>query len=235
MPVCDRCGCETSTIFKVGDVVYNLCPSCAAILDRNMSAFMSQFAANSTIVKGAALILEGLKELYGLETTEDMKSTPYRVARMFAELCSGLKDDPANILSVTYPAPTPPNLIVSKNIDFVSLCRHHLAIILGQVHIGYLPKSKIVGLSKLARLVDCFAKRPQIQEEMTNQIADAIVDYLDPAGVIVFVSAQHGCMSHRGVLKQGAVTETSAVRGVFLHNTAGCKDEFFAMIGGYNG
>jgi GTP cyclohydrolase I len=233
MLICERCGCNKQNTLISYDVVdnsYVLCDDCKNKINNKLTIFMNQNLAHPTIKEGAALILEGLQDLYNLEITADMVETPERVARMFAELCSGLADDPKDILSVTYPV-NKATLIVQSKIDFRSLCRHHLAIISGNASIGYIPKDRIVGLSKLSRLVDCYAKRPQIQEEMTNQIADDMVEYLDPLGVIVFVSAQHGCMSTRGVLKQEALTSTSAVRGVFLTNDFGCKDEFFAIIG----
>ena len=235
---CPKCRREIETLGALvikggyfGDIVYKMCDYCREKLTHELDAYIKTQVPNTKLRDGVALMLEGLQELYPkLEITDDMKETPERVARMFAELCAGLQSDPKQILSVTYPAPCPPSLIVSKKIDYVSLCRHHLAIILGEVFIGYIPNEKIVGLSKLARLVECFTKRPQLQEEITNQISDAMEQYLVPQGVIVVVSGQHGCMTTRGISKKDAVTVTSAVRGVFLTNTAGCKDEFFNLI-----
>jgi GTP cyclohydrolase I len=235
---CLKCRREVDDIGSIkiiggyfGDIIYKLCDICKEKLVGELDAYIKTQIPNTKLRDGAALILDGLQELYpNLQITEDMRETPERVARMFAELCGGLQLDPKQILSVTYPAPDPPSLIVSKRIDYVSLCRHHLAIILGDVFIGYIPNEKIVGLSKLARLVECFAKRPQLQEEMTNQIADSLNEYLLPLGVIVVVSGQHGCMTTRGIAKKDAVTVTSAVRGIFLTNDAGCKSEFFELI-----
>ena len=233
---CSRCGKVTDKISFVvpagppHEGCGPLCSSCSQVVRRGIDDYIRAQVAHSTIRDGAELILKGLEELYSFKRTEDMESTPERVARMYAELCSGLAEDPKDILSVTYPAADNPALVVTSRIDFISFCRHHLALILGSAYVGYLPRKHIVGLSKISRLVDCFAKRPQIQEEMTDQIADAIVQYLVPQGVVVVVSAQHGCMSTRGVLKKEATTETSAVRGVFLTNTYGCKDEFFQLI-----
>jgi len=193
--------------------------------------FRNDFPTHPKIVQGVEQILEGLEELYGLIRTPDMATTPKRVARMYAELCSGLIEDPRGFLKVRMPAPVPPSIVVTGGIEFVSVCRHHLAIIEGIAHVGYLPRSEIVGLSKLGRVVDAYAKRPQVQEEMTNQIANVIETELRPQGVIVVISARHDCMCMRGIRKQSSVTHTSAVRGIFRKNVAGCKDEFFALIG----
>jgi len=184
----------------------------------------------STITQGAELILKGLEELYGLVRTADMATTPERVSRMYVELCAGLSENPVAHLSVRQPAIKPQSIVVTSGIDFISLCRHHLAIIEGTAWIGYLPNEEIVGLSKMGRVVDAYARRPQIQEEMTNQIADIIDAELQPMGVIVVIAAKHDCMCTRGIQKKGATTQTSAVRGIFKTNEAGCKDEFFNLI-----
>lgn len=161
MATCERCGRIKDFIpdFRVGDYNHLLCNDCKSKINNKLTIFVNQNLAHPTIKEGAALILEGLQDLYNLEITDDMVETPERVARMFAELCSGLADDPKDILSVTYPA-NKATLIVQSKIDFRSLCRHHLAIISGNASIGYIPKERIVGLSKLSRLVDCYAKRP---------------------------------------------------------------------------
>ena len=185
---------------------------------------------NTKIVRGAELMLAGLEEMYNFARTPDMTATPERVALMFAELCSGYLQDPRELLTVRMPAPRPSSMIVTGGIEFVSVCRHHFAIIEGCAYIGYLPKKEIVGLSKLGRVVDAFANRLQVQEEMTVQIADTIFDVLQPQGVIVVVSAKHDCMCMRGIRKKGSVTQTSAVRGIFLTNDFGCKDEFFSLV-----
>jgi GTP cyclohydrolase I len=191
----------------------------------------NEFAAHPVICRGVELILQGLHELYGLDLEqEDLKTTPERVARMFAELSVGLSQNPEDFLKTQFPSPKPPNLIVTRRIDFNSLCIHHLAIMTGYAYVGYIPEERIVGLSKLGRVVESYARQPQLQERMTNQIADCIDKVLKPRGVIVVVSARHDCMCTRGILKKGAVTEVSAVRGIFLENVAGCKDEFFELI-----
>lgn len=211
------------------DVV--LCPEHLQELRRRINNTTSKYVAHPVIRDGVALILEGLHNLYDLDLSpEDFKTTPERVARMYAELCIGLSETPSDYLKVQSDAPKPPGLIVTRRIDFDSLCMHHLAVISGYAYIGYVPDKTIVGLSKLGRVVEAFAKRPQLQERMTNEIVDCIQEGLEPKGVIVLIAAQHGCMSSRGVLKKNAETATSAVRGIFLTNTAGCKDEFFNII-----
>lgn len=188
------------------------------------------FKAHPKIVEGVELILSGLEDMYGLVRTPDMVTTPERVAKMYAELCSGLTEDPREYLKVRMPTPSPPSIVVTSGIEFISVCRHHLAIIEGCVYVGYLPKKEIVGLSKIGRVVDAFAKRPQVQEELTKQIADVIEEELQPQGVIVVIAAKHDCMCTRGVRKKGSITHTSAVRGIFRTNDAGCKDEFFHLL-----
>ena len=140
--------------------------------------------------------------------------TPARVARAYAEVFAGLHADPADLLSTTFDLDHD-ELVIVRDIALYSTCEHHLAPFHGVAHVGYLPghSGKVTGLSKLARLVDLFAKRPQVQERLTSQIADALVEHLDVAGVIVVVEAEHLCMSARGVRKPGATTITSAVRG----------------------
>lgn len=208
-----------------------LCSKHVIGFQRRVKTASEKYAAHPIIRDGVVLILKGLHDLYGLDLEqEDLDTTPERVARMFAELCIGLSEDPSEHLKVTSPAPKPTNLVVTRRIDFDSLCIHHLAVVSGYAYIGYIPNDEIVGLSKLGRVVEGFARRPQLQERMTNEIADCIDRVLQPKGVIVLISAQHGCMCARGILKRDAETATSAVRGVFLTNDYGCKDEFFSII-----
>ncbi|MFN8034540.1 MAG: GTP cyclohydrolase I FolE [Acidimicrobiia bacterium] len=147
--------------------------------------------------------------------------TPSRVADMYVELFGGLHDDPARHLDVTFEA-NHDEMVMVRDIPLYSLCEHHLVPFHGQAHVAYIPgdDGRITGLSKLARLVEGFARRPQVQERLTTQIADSLVHALDPAGVLVVVEAEHLCMSMRGVKKPGAVTVTSAVRGIFKANPA---------------
>ena len=147
--------------------------------------------------------------------------TPGRVARMYAELFAGLEENPADHLEVTFAA-AHDEMVMVRDIPFASLCEHHMVPFMGRAHVAYIPGSdgRITGLSKLARLVDGYAKRLQVQERMTSQIADAIETALEPKGVLVVVDAEHLCMSMRGVKKSGTSTITSAVRGLFRTDTS---------------
>ena len=147
--------------------------------------------------------------------------TPARVASMYEELFSGLHDDPARHLEVTFAAEHD-EMVMVRDIPFASLCEHHLVPFLGKAHVAYIPAEdgRITGLSKLARLVDGYARRLQVQERMTTQIADAIDSVLSPRGVLVVIEAEHLCMSMRGVKKPGTVTVTSSVRGLFRTDAA---------------
>jgi len=142
--------------------------------------------------------------------------TPRRVAEMYGEIFSGLHEDPSRHLIVTFEA-NHDEMVLVRDIALYSICEHHLAPFHGRAHVAYIPgdDGRLTGLSKLARLVDGFAKRPQVQERLTTQIADAIVEVLQPRGAFVMIEAEHLCMTMRGVKKPGSVTVTSAVRGVF--------------------
>jgi len=145
---------------------------------------------------------------------EGLVETPERVARMCEDMFSGMGEDPGYHLSRQFPAPDS-ELVIEKDIVFYSTCEHHLLPFFGKAHIAYLPDGKIAGLSKLPRTVETFARRPQIQEQMTVQIAEAIERYLSPKGVMVIVEAEHLCMTMRGVKKPGVRTITMAARGLF--------------------
>ena len=157
--------------------------------------------------------------------------TPHRVAEMYAEICSGLHEDPSRHLIVTFEA-NHDEMVLVRDIALYSMCEHHLAPFHGRAHVAYIPgdDGRITGLSKLARLVDGFAKRPQVQERLTTQIADAIVDVLQPRGAFVMIEAEHLCMSMRGVRKPGTLTLTSAVRGLFK-DSAATRAEVMSLIG----
>jgi GTP cyclohydrolase I len=157
--------------------------------------------------------------------------TPQRVAEMYAEVCSGLHEDPSRHLIVTFEA-NHDEMVLVRDIALYSICEHHLAPFHGRAHVAYIPgdDGRITGLSKLARLVDGFAKRPQVQERLTTQIADAIVEVLQPRGAFVLIEAEHLCMSMRGVRKPGTLTLTSAVRGLFKDNAA-TRAEVMALLG----
>ena len=149
---------------------------------------------------------------------DGLKETPARVARAMRENFSGLWQTPEDVLTTTFDIGHE-ELVIVRDIEVFSHCEHHLTPFHGVAHIGYIPRGKITGLSKLARLVDVYAKRPQVQERLTTQIADALVEILDPLGVIVIIDCEHMCMSMRGVRKSQARTTTSAVRGA-LQNPA---------------
>ena len=159
---------------------------------------------------------------------EGLLDTPGRVADAYAELFSGLHDDPREHLKVTFDEQHK-EMVVLRDIPFASVCEHHLLPFTGTAHIGYIPEGRIVGLSKLARLVDGFAKRPQVQERMTSEIADAIMQELRPDGCGVVIEAVHTCMTIRGVRKPGSAMITSAMRGGFRRRAA-TRAEFLDML-----
>lgn len=148
---------------------------------------------------------------------DGLRETPARVARAMSEQFAGLHLVPADVLTTVFDADHE-EMVLVRDIELYSTCEHHLVPFIGRAHVGYIPneKGQITGLSKLARLVDVYAKRPQVQERMTSQIADAMMATLEPRGAIVIIEAEHLCMSMRGVRKPGAKTVTSAVRGIFL-------------------
>ncbi|MDK2800435.1 MAG: cyclohydrolase [Clostridiales bacterium] len=160
---------------------------------------------------------------------EGIKDTPDRVARMYAEIFSGLGQDPKEYLQV-YFNEDHDEMVLVKDIPFYSMCEHHFLPFIGKAHVAYIPqKGKITGLSKLARVVDSIAKRPQLQERLTGEIADVLMKCLEPQGVAVVVEAEHLCMSMRGIKKPGSKTITSAVRGIFRRD-AKTRAEAFALI-----
>jgi len=152
---------------------------------------------------------------------DGLQRTPLRIAEMYDEIFAGLHDDPSKHLTVTFEADHD-EMVMVRDIAVTSLCEHHLVPFAGRAHVAYIPgeDGRITGLSKIARLVDGFAKRPQVQERLTTQIADALVDVLKPDGVFVVIEAEHMCMSMRGVKKPASLTITSAVRGLFKTNPA---------------
>ena len=179
------------------------------------------------IREGVKLILEGVGED---PTREGLLNTPDRVSRMYAEIFSGLKEDSSQVLNTVFEE-NYDEIVLLKDIPFVSLCEHHLMPFTGKAHVAYLPSGKIVGLSKLARAVDHFAKRPQVQERLTTQIADLISSALEPKGVTVVLEATHTCMTMRGVKKPGGVMTTSAMRGLMRENQA-TRNEVLNLIYG---
>jgi GTP cyclohydrolase I len=165
------------------------------------------------VAQGVRLILEGIGE--DLER-DGLRDTPGRVARMYEEITSGLHEDPTQVLRAVFDEGHD-EMVMVRDIPLYSLCEHHLTVFHGKAHVAYIPneQGRITGLSKLARLIEGLARRLQVQERLTAQIADAMVERLEPRGALVVIEAEHLCMSMRGVRKPGAVTVTSAVRGSF--------------------
>lgn len=163
---------------------------------------------------------------------EGLQETPGRVARMYAEVFSGLAADPKEHLKIFHETGKHDELVFVKDIPLYSVCEHHLLPFIGKAHIAYIPKDgRIIGLSKFARIVDCFARRPQVQERLTGQIADFLYDNLRPQGVAVFIEAEHLCMTMRGARAAGAKTQTSALRGC-MRSDARTRAEVTALLGG---
>lgn len=162
---------------------------------------------------------------------DGLRDTPQRVARSYAELFAGLSQDPADVIGTTFDV-SHEELVLVKDIEVASCCEHHLLPFTGVAHVGYIPQKggRVAGLSKIARLVDVYARRPQVQERLTTQIAEAMVDYLHARGVIVVVEAEHSCMTLRGVRKPGSKTVTSAVRGV-LRDSATRAEAMGLIVG----
>lgn len=160
---------------------------------------------------------------------EGLIDTPARVVRAWERLYGGYKEDPAEVLSTTF-CEACEDMVVLRDIEFYSTCEHHMIPFFGRASVGYIPGDRVVGVSKLARLVECFARRLQIQERLTNQVANAIDKYLSPKGVAVVMEAKHLCMVARGVEKQNSVMVTSAVRGAFKNSVA-TRNEFMAQVG----
>ncbi|MCC6315030.1 MAG: GTP cyclohydrolase I FolE [Thermomicrobiales bacterium] len=161
---------------------------------------------------------------------EGLRRTPRRVAESYAELFCGLREDPRRHLEVTFDEGHK-ELVVLRDIPFASLCEHHLLPFTGVAHVGYIPQGRVVGLSKLARLVEGYARRPQVQERLTSEIADALMETVQPDGCGVVIEATHTCMTIRGVQKPGATMITSAMRGGFRRRPA-TRAEFFAIVRG---
>lgn len=183
-------------------------------LQDNDAADASQMAAAVDLPRIEAAVREILLAVGEDPDREGLSQTPARVARAYEEAFAGLRQDPAELMSTTFDIGHE-ELVLVRDISFYSTCEHHLVPFFGVAHIGYIPSSegKVTGLSKLGRLVDIFAKRPQVQEQLTTQVVEALETHLQPAGAIVVIEAEHLCMSMRGVAKPGAKTITSAVRG----------------------
>jgi len=179
------------------------------------------------IKEAVKLLLEGMGEDLN---REGLKETPDRIARMYCELYGGMDENPQVHLSKVFPVDHN-EMVLEKDIVFYSTCEHHMLPFFGKAHIAYIPNGKVVGLSKLARTVEVYARRLQIQEQMTGQIADAIMEYLAPQGVMIMVEAEHMCMTMRGIKKPGSKTVSIATRGVFETDNS-LKEQFYAMLRG---
>lgn len=185
------------------------------------------------IKEAITLLLEGIGEDV---QREGLRETPDRIARMYAEIFSGMEEDAGIHLSKTFLTVSEEGfstgesgMVLEKDIVFYSMCEHHFMPFYGKAHVAYIPDGRVVGLSKLARTVEVYAKRPQIQEQMTVQIAEAIMEYLRPKGVMVMLEAEHMCMTMRGVKKPGSKTVTSAARGSYRDNVF-LQNLFFQMV-----
>jgi GTP cyclohydrolase I len=178
----------------------------------------------------AAAVREILEAIGEDPEREGLRRTPLRVAEMYAELFAGLAMDPQEILRTSFEE-RHEDLVVLRDIPFHSLCEHHLLPFFGNVHVGYIPNGRVAGLSKIARVVDAFAWRPQLQERLTGQVADCILETLRPDGMAVVVEAEHLCLSLRGVKKPGTRVVTSAVRGQF-ERSAVTRSEFLSLVQG---
>ncbi len=178
------------------------------------------------VKEAVRMLLEGIGEDPG---REGLLETPDRIARMYEEICGGMNESAEEYLSKVFTVEHN-EMVLEKDIVFYSLCEHHMMPFYGKAHVAYIPNGKVVGLSKLARTVEVYAKRLQIQEQMTGQIADAIMEYLAPQGVMVMVEAEHMCMTMRGVKKPGSKTVSIANKGVFQDNIV-LQNQFFHMLG----
>lgn len=177
------------------------------------------------IQQAVRLFIEGIGED---AQREGLRETPERIARMCTEIFGGYDEEAGEHLAKTFHTETG-NLVLEKEIPFYSMCEHHLLPFYGKAHIAYVPDGSVVGLSKLARTVEVFARRAQLQEQLTEQIADVVMEHLKPKGVMVMIEAEHMCMTMRGVQKPGTKTSTYAVKGVFEENT-GLQQMFMQLL-----
>ena len=186
---------------------------------RRKTSAVSPCQDPKTLQRISAAVTEILQAIGEDVNRHGLKDTPQRVARMYLELFSGLCEEPGQHLK-TFFREKYDEMVVLRDIPFHSMCEHHLLPFMGKAHIAYLPLGRVIGISKLARVVESFARRPQVQERLTSQVADLIMKKLRPRGVAVMMEAQHTCMIIRGVKKPGSVMITSAVRGLFKTNAA---------------
>jgi len=181
------------------------------------------------LIKEILEIIEGDSAYDGEELREGLKNTPKRVVKSWKELYAGYSQNPKDVLNATFNGEGYDGIVLLRDIEFYSTCEHHMLSFAGKAHVAYIPRDKIVGLSKLARLVEVYARRLQNQERITTQVADSLVEFLKPLGVAVIIEARHGCMGCRGVKKSNAVMSTSAMRGVFFDKPE-ARSELMTLI-----
>ncbi len=231
--LCNRCGVETlPTVNPINTGGIVLCMKCSDLFAEETKLLHKFYCIPSLMVEGVKKTLEGLRLVYpelNLDS-EHMKQTPARVARMFVELCRGLGQNPKQHLETAFEESKYGGIVLVKNIQFVSICMHHMVPFRGVAHVGYIPKGRIVGLSKINRIVEIFAARPQVQERLTREVVHTIQDTLQPKGVMGVFQARHDCIEIRGVKSKGSSTVTSELTGIFIENSKNCKDEFMALI-----
>ena len=177
-----------------------------------------------------AAVIELLEAVGEDPVREGLVDTPRRIAEMYAEIFEGLAEDPAELLKVGFDV-AHDEMVILRNIPFYSMCEHHLLPFHGEAHMGYLPEGRVVGISKLARVVEAYARRPQLQERLTSQVAETVMEALQADGVAVVVEAEHLCMTMRGVRKPGSRMVTSAMRGQFKRSSV-TRSEFLALVQG---
>ncbi|MGG1071828.1 GTP cyclohydrolase I FolE [Priestia megaterium] len=209
-----------------------------ALSTQNLIAqkFLETLGTNSTEIDKkigqADTFMNAVKELIDLcgdnPERDGLEETPYRVLKAFLEYTEGYREDPKAHLEKTFDV-NHNELVLIRDIEFHSMCEHHFAPFFGVAHVGYIPDKKITGLSKIARTVEGYAKRFQVQERLTNEIADAIEEVLEPKGVMVIIEAKHMCMCGRGIKKSSASTATSSVRGTFME-TPEVRGEFLSLL-----
>ncbi|MFS0862253.1 GTP cyclohydrolase I FolE [Fredinandcohnia sp. 179-A 10B2 NHS] len=190
------------------------------------------FEGNADKVKQSKKITEALKDLIELcgddPNRDGLQETPHRVLKAFLEYTEGYQEDPKNHLNKVFDV-SHKELVLVKNIEFHSMCEHHFAPFFGVAHVGYIPNTKVTGLSKIGRMVEGYAKRFQVQETLTNQIADAVEEILQPQGTMVVIEAKHMCMCGRGIKKTSAETTTTATRGIFAERSD-ARLEFLTLL-----
>ena len=191
-------------------------------------AIVSESGVDEARIRAA--VIEMLEAVGDDPNREGLLETPRRIAEMYAEIFEGLVEDPSEHLRVGFDV-AHDEMVILRNIPFYSMCEHHLLPFHGEAHVGYLPEGRVVGISKLARVVEGFARRPQLQERLTSQVAEAIMEALLPDGVAVVVEAEHLCVTMRGVRKPGSRMVTSAMRGQFKRSSV-TRSEFLALVHG---